>query len=250
MISVNQLTVQFGGVDLFKDVSFLINPKDRIGLVGKNGAGKSTMLKILCGMQQPQSGEVIIPDEAKIGYLPQQMIHQDGKTVIDEARTAFDEVLSVDKRIHELNHELSLREDYETQSYLDLIHEISELSDRFHILGGASIDESLEQTLLGLGFSMSDFHRQTKEFSGGWRMRIELAKLLMRQPDVLLLDEPTNHLDIESIQWLEQFLATRANAVVLVSHDRSLIRAVADELWLVADQNPPRTRKRHSAPRR
>ncbi|MDP4210730.1 MAG: ABC-F family ATP-binding cassette domain-containing protein [Bacteroidota bacterium] len=223
MISVNQLTVQFGGVDLFKDVSFLINPKDRIGLVGKNGAGKSTMLKILCGMQQPQSGEVIIPDEAKIGYLPQQMIHQDGKTVIDEARTAFDEVLSVDKRIHELNHELSLREDYETQSYLDLIHEISELSDRFHILGGASIDESLEQTLLGLGFSMSDFHRQTKEFSGGWRMRIELAKILLRRPNVLLLDEPTNHLDIESIQWLENYIKDFSGAAVIISHDKAFL---------------------------
>ncbi len=223
MISVNQLTVQFGGFNLFKDVSFLVNPKDRIGLVGKNGAGKSTMLKILCGLQQPSSGEVVIPDDAKIGYLPQQMIHQDGKTVLDEARTAFSEVLEMEKRIQKLNNELSLREDYESQEYLDMIHEISDLSDRFHMLGGANIDESLEQTVLGLGFSQSDFNRQTNEFSGGWRMRIELAKILLRHPNVLLLDEPTNHLDIESITWLESYIRDFSGAAVIISHDKAFL---------------------------
>ena len=223
MISVNQLTVQFGGFNLFKDVSFLVNPKDRIGLVGKNGAGKSTMLKILCGLQQPSSGEVVIPEDAKIGYLPQQMIHQDGKTVLDEARTAFSEVLEMDKRIQQLNRTLTYREDYESQEYLDLIHEISDLSDRFHMLGGANIDESLEQTVLGLGFSQSDFHRQTKEFSGGWRMRIELAKILLRHPNVLLLDEPTNHLDIESITWLENYIRDFSGAAVIISHDKAFL---------------------------
>ncbi len=223
MISVNQLTVQFGGFDLFKDISFLINPKDRIGLVGKNGAGKSTLLKILCGLQQPTSGEVVIPSDVEIGYLPQQMIHQDGKTVLDEARTAFAEVLNMDKRIQQLNLSLTLRKDHESAEYLNLIHEISELTDRFHLHGGLNIDESLEQTLLGLGFSTRDFHRQTKEFSGGWRMRIELAKLLLRRPNVLLLDEPTNHLDIESIQWLENYIKDFNGAAVIISHDKAFL---------------------------
>ena len=223
MISVNQLTVQFGGFDLFKDISFLINPKDRIGLVGKNGAGKSTLLKILCGLQQPTSGEVVIPSDVEIGYLPQQMIHQDGKTVLDEARTAFAEVLNMDKRIQQLNLALTLRKDHESAEYLNLIHEISELTDRFHLHGGLNIDESLEQTLLGLGFSTRDFHRQTKEFSGGWRMRIELAKLLLRRPNVLLLDEPTNHLDIESIQWLENYIKDFNGAAVIISHDKAFL---------------------------
>lgn len=223
MISVNQLTVQFGGFDLFKDISFLINPKDRIGLVGKNGAGKSTMLKILCGLQQPSSGEVIIPEAAKIGYLPQQMVHQDGKTVLEEARTAFDEILGLERRIHDINAELSHREDYESKEYLTLIHELSDLNDHFQVLGGTNIEEALEQTLLGLGFSMADFQRQTREFSGGWRMRIELAKILMRNPNVLLLDEPTNHLDIESIQWLENYIKDFNGAAVIISHDKAFL---------------------------
>jgi len=223
MISVNQLTVQFGGFNLFKDISFLINPKDRIGLVGKNGAGKSTMLKILCGMNPPSSGEVVIPDDARIGYLPQQMVHQDGKTVLEEARTAFAEILDVDKRIHQINHALNQRDDYESQEYLNLIHEVTELNDRYHIIGGMNIDEALEQTLLGLGFSNADFYRQTKEFSGGWRMRIELAKILMRNPNVLLLDEPTNHLDIESIQWLENYIKNFSGAAVIISHDKAFL---------------------------
>jgi ATP-binding cassette subfamily F protein 3 len=223
MISVNQLTVQFGGFDLFKDVSFLINPKDRIGLVGKNGAGKSTMLKILCGLQQPTSGEVITPEAAKVGYLPQQMVHQDGKTVLEEARTAFAEVLGMEKRIQEINRELNRREDYESKEYLDLIHELTDLNDHFHLWGGTNIDEALEQTLLGLGFSITDFTRQTKEFSGGWRMRIELAKILLRHPNVLLLDEPTNHLDIESIQWLENYIKDFNGAAVIISHDKAFL---------------------------
>lgn len=223
MISVNQLTVQFGGFDLFRDISFLINPKDRIGLVGKNGAGKSTMLKILCGLQQPTSGDVIIPEAANIGYLPQQMVHQDGKTVLEEARTAFAEVLNMDKRIREINLELGHREDYESKEYLDLIHELTDLNDHFHVLGGTNIDEALEQTLLGLGFTVADFTRQTKEFSGGWRMRIELAKILLRHPNVLLLDEPTNHLDIESIQWLENYIKDFNGAAVIISHDKAFL---------------------------
>lgn len=223
MISVNQLTVQFGGFDLFKDVSFLVNPKDRIGLVGKNGAGKSTMLKILCGLQQPSSGEVIIPDGIKIGYLPQQMVHQDGKTVWEEARTAFAEVLEMDKRIQQVNLALGQREDYESEEYLGLIHDLAELTDRFQLLGGANTDEALEQTLLGLGFSNADLHRQTKEFSGGWRMRIELAKILLQQPNVLLLDEPTNHLDIESIQWLENYIKDFSGAAIIISHDKAFL---------------------------
>jgi ATP-binding cassette subfamily F protein 3 len=223
MISINQLTVRFGGFDLFKDISFMVNPKDRIGLVGKNGAGKSTLLKILCGLQQPSSGEVIIPSDVTIGYLPQQMIHRDGKTVLDEARSAFAEVLDLDKKIHELNLALGLRKDHESAEYLDLIHEISELSERFHLFGGHNLDEALEQTLLGLGFSNHDFHRQTKEFSGGWRMRIELAKILLRRPNALLLDEPTNHLDIESIQWLENYIKDFNGAAVIISHDKAFL---------------------------
>ena len=223
MISINQLTVQFGGFDLFRDISFLINPRDRIGLVGKNGAGKSTMLKILNGMQKPTSGSVVIPDSCKIGYLPQQMVHQDGKTVVEEARTAFIEILELDKRMQYLNTMIGLREDHHSQEYLDLIHEVSEVNERFHFLGGSNMDESLEQTLLGLGFTYEDFKRQTSEFSGGWRMRIELAKILLIRPDVLLLDEPTNHLDIESIQWLEGYIKDFNGAVVIISHDKAFL---------------------------
>lgn len=223
MISINQLTVQFGGFDLFKDISFLINPKDRIGLVGKNGAGKSTMLKILCGLQQPTSGSIVVPEDCKIGYLPQQMVHLDGKTVLDETRLAFLEILKFEKRIQFLNTMIGLREDHHSQEYLDLIHEVTDLNERFHFLGGANMDESLEQTLLGLGFTYEDFKRQTNEFSGGWRMRIELAKILLIRPNVLLLDEPTNHLDIESIQWLESYIKNFNGAVVLISHDKAFL---------------------------
>jgi ATP-binding cassette, subfamily F, member 3 len=223
MVSINQLSVQFGGVDLFKDVSFMINPKDRIGLVGKNGAGKSTLLKILVGMQQPEAGNIVIPDDLTVGYLPQQMIHHDGKTVIEETRTAFKEVLELDKKISALNVKLGTRTDYESKEYLDLIHDLSDLTDRFHLLGGTNIEESIEQTLTGLGFETKEFHRQTREFSGGWRMRIELAKILLKKPGLLLLDEPTNHLDIESIQWLENYIKDFSGAVVLISHDKAFL---------------------------
>jgi ATP-binding cassette, subfamily F, member 3 len=223
MVSINQLSVQFGGTDLFRDVSFMINPRDRIGLVGKNGAGKSTLLKIINGLFKPESGQVIIPPDQTIGYLPQQMVLTDGKTVLEETKTAFIEILKIDKRIHEVNHLLALRDDYESDEYLSLIHELTDLTEKFQLHGGNKMEESLEQTLLGLGFEITDFNRQTREFSGGWRMRIELAKILLQHPDLLLLDEPTNHLDIESIQWLENYIRDFSGAVVIISHDKAFL---------------------------
>ena len=223
MISVEGLTVEFGGFTLFDDVSFVVNKKDRIALVGKNGAGKSTMLKIFAGLQSPTSGTVSIPKETTIGYLPQQMQLTDSRTVREEAEQAFGHIQEMEKEIERLNLELAERTDYETESYQKLIDKVTHLSEHFQLMGGSNYHAELERTLIGLGFNRSDFERPTSEFSGGWRMRIELAKLLLRRPDVLLLDEPTNHLDIESIQWLENFIATRANAVILVSHDRAFI---------------------------
>lgn len=223
MISVEGLTVEFGGFTLFDDVSFVVNKKDRIALVGKNGAGKSTMLKIFAGLQSPTSGTVSVPKETTIGYLPQQMQLADIRTVREEAEQAFGHIQEMEKEIERLNLQLAERTDYETESYQKLIDKVTHLSEHFQMLGGTNYHAELERTLIGLGFNRSDFDRPTSEFSGGWRMRIELAKLLLRQPDVLLLDEPTNHLDIESIQWLENFIATRANAVILVSHDRAFI---------------------------
>ncbi len=225
MISVEGLTVEFGGFSLFDDVSFVVNKKDRIALVGKNGAGKSTMLKIFAGLQSPTSGNVSIPKELTIGYLPQQMQLTDTRTVRQEAEQAFDQIHQLEKQLETLTLELAERTDYETESYHNLIDKVTHLTEHFQMMGGNSYQAELERTLIGLGFVRDDFERLTSEFSGGWRMRIELAKLLLRQPDVLLLDEPTNHLDIESIQWLENFLATRANAVILVSHDRAFIDA-------------------------
>ena len=223
MISVEGLRVEFGGFTLFDDVSFVINKKDRIALVGKNGAGKSTMLKILAGLQSPTGGVVSIPKETTIGYLPQQMQLKDIRTVREEAEMAFDHIHDMEREINLLNEQLAERTDYESEVYHKIIDKVTHLSEQFQMMGGSNYHAELERTLIGLGFSREDFDRPTSEFSGGWRMRIELAKLLLRRPDVLLLDEPTNHLDIESIQWLENFIATRANAVILVSHDRAFI---------------------------
>lgn len=240
MISVEGLTVEFGGFTLFDDVSFVVNKKDRIALVGKNGAGKSTMLKIFAGLQSPTSGTVSVPKETTIGYLPQQMQLTDTRTVREEAEQAFGHIQEMEKEIERLNLQLAERTDYETESYQKLIDRVTHLSEHFQMLGGSNYHAELERTLIGLGFNRTDFDRPTSEFSGGWRMRIELAKLLLRRPDVLLLDEPTNHLDIESIQWLENFIATRANAVILVSHDRAFIdnttfRTIEIELGQIYD---------------
>lgn len=240
MISVEGLTVEFGGFTLFDDVSFVVNKKDRIALVGKNGAGKSTMLKIFAGLQSPTSGVVSVPKEVTIGYLPQQMQLTDTCTVREEAEHAFEHIHEMEKEIERLNLQLAERTDYETDSYQNLIDRVTHLSEHFQMMGGSNYHAELERTLIGLGFKREDFERPTSEFSGGWRMRIELAKLLLRKPDVLLLDEPTNHLDIESIQWLENFIATRANAVILVSHDRAFIdnttfRTIEIELGKIYD---------------
>ena len=226
MISVDALSMEFNATPLFQDVSFVINRKDRIALVGKNGAGKSTLLKILAGEQHPTAGTVSLPRECTVGYLPQVMRLADTRTVRQEAETAFAHIHELRARLVDLELEMAERTDYESASYQELIDRFARENDRFTLMGGDNYQGELERTLQGLGFRRSDFDRPTSEFSGGWRMRVELAKLLLMKPDVLLLDEPTNHLDIESIQWLEQFLATRANAVVLVSHDRAFLNNV------------------------
>lgn len=228
MIAVDQLAVTFGATPLFTDVCFNINKKDRIALVGKNGAGKSTLLKILSGSQQASSGSVAIEKEATIGYLPQVMVLSDDHTVIEETEKAFSDIRDLQLRIERENKELAERDDYESQDYLDLVERFAHDNDRFQLMGGLNYRAQMERTLLGLGFVHEDFDRPTKEFSGGWRMRIELAKILLRNPDILLLDEPTNHLDIESIRWLEQFLQHSASAVVLVSHDRAFLNNVTN----------------------
>jgi len=228
MISVEGLKVEFSAKPLFQDVSFVVNDKDRIALVGKNGAGKSTMLKILCGIQKPDAGVVAVPNDTTIGYLPQVMHLTDDTTLREETRKAFADVLKQKERVAKMERELAERTDYESESYMELVEKFSHEHDRFMLLGADNYEAELERTLLGLGFNKTDFERPTSEFSGGWRMRIELAKILLKRPDVLLLDEPTNHLDIESIQWLEQFLVQSAKALVLVSHDRAFINNVTN----------------------
>lgn len=223
MISINSLSVEFSSQVLFDSINYVINPKDKIALVGKNGAGKSTMLKIIAGLQKPSSGNVAVPQGVTVGYLPQQMVLADSTTVADEVRKVFSHIRDMHAELDRMSAELSSRTDYESDSYAALIEKMTSLSDRIAIEESENAEAEMEKTLLGLGFVRSDFDRPTSEFSGGWRMRIELAKILLRHPDVLLLDEPTNHLDIESIQWLEQFLVSKAKAVVLVSHDRAFI---------------------------
>ena len=228
MISIDHLSVEFSAKPLFSDVSFVINDRDRIALVGKNGAGKSTMLKILCGLQKPTSGEVSVPATTTIGYLPQVMKIADDTTVREEARKAFADTTALQQRLKDMDNEMAERTDYESDDYNALVERFTEEHERFIMMGGSNYEAEMERTLIGLGFERTDFDRPTKEFSGGWRMRIELAKILLKKPDVLLLDEPTNHLDIESIQWLEQYLQSFAKAVVLVSHDRAFINNVTN----------------------
>ncbi len=228
MISLDKINLRFGGFELFKEVSFLINPKDRIGLIGKNGAGKSTLLKIITKKEEATSGIVSIPRDATIGYLPQQMHLTDTRTLKEETVLAFEEIKLLEKNIAELNQKISESDDYHSAEYLKHLDILSELNERYLLLGGENYEAELEKTLLGLGFERDDFERPTSEFSGGWRMRVELAKLLLRKPDVFLLDEPTNHLDIESIQWLEDFLKNYKGAVILVSHDKTFLNAVCN----------------------
>lgn len=223
MISVDGLTVEFGGTTLFKDISFQINEKDRIALMGKNGAGKSTLLKILAGERQPTKGRVSAPKDSLIAYLPQHLLTEDGRTVFEEACLPFEHLKEMEGEIEQLNQELMTRTDYESEEYMALIEKVAAMSEKFYAIDLTHFEEDVEKMLLGLGFERTDFQRPTSDFSGGWRMRIELAKLLLQNPDVLLLDEPTNHLDIESIGWLENFIMTSGKAVVVISHDRKFV---------------------------
>ena len=228
MISINRLTVDFGGFRLFENITYNINTRDRIGLAGKNGAGKSTMLKIIAGLQQPTAGNVSVPKGYKIGYLPQHMNHRNERTVFEEAELAMAEIKSLQATIDDMNDQLAVRTDYETDDYMEFLTQLTEKTERLAMLGGANYKAEIETTLKGLGFERSDFDRNTGEFSGGWRMRIELAKILLSRPDIFLLDEPTNHLDIESIEWLEEFLSNYSGAVVVVSHDRAFLDNVTN----------------------
>lgn len=223
MISIDGLAVEFGGTTLFSDISFVINEKDRIALMGKNGAGKSTLLKILAGAREPTRGRVSAPKESIIAYLPQHLMTEDGRTVFEETAQAFAHLHEMEAEIERMNKELETRTDYESDSYMELIENVSAISEKFYAIDATNYEEDVEKALLGLGFSRGDFDQQTSDFSGGWRMRIELAKLLLQKPDVLLLDEPTNHLDIESIQWLEDFLINNGKAVIVISHDRKFV---------------------------
>ena len=226
MISVDGLTVEFGGTTLFSDISFQINEKDRIALMGKNGAGKSTLLKILAGVRQPTRGKVSAPKDCVVAYLPQHLMTEDGRTVFEEASQAFAHLHAMEAEIEAMNKELAERTDYESDSYMELIEKVSSMSEKFYAIDLTHFEEDVEKALLGLGFERTDFDKPTSDFSGGWRMRIELAKLLLQNPDVLLLDEPTNHLDIESIQWLEEFLINSAKAVIVISHDRKFVDSI------------------------
>ena len=223
MITVNDISVQFGGTTLFSDVSFAINENDKIALMGKNGAGKSTLLKIIAGQSKPSTGNISAPKEAVIAYLPQHLLTQDDATVMEEASKAFGEIFNMKAEIDEINEQLTVRTDYESDAYMKLIERVSDLSEKFYAIEEINYEAEVEKILIGLGFVREDFNRPTSEFSGGWRMRIELAKILLRKPDLILLDEPTNHMDIESIQWLEDFLITSAKAVVVISHDRAFV---------------------------
>lgn len=223
MISIDGLAVEFGGTTLFSDISFVINEKDRIALMGKNGAGKSTLLKILANVRQPTRGKISAPKDCVIAYLPQHLMTEDGRTVFEETAQAFAHLHKMQEEIDSLNEELTTRTDYESDSYMELIEKVATLSEKFYAIDSTNYNEDIEKALLGLGFTRSDFNKPTSDFSGGWRMRIELAKLLLQNPDVLLLDEPTNHLDIESIQWLEEFLINSAKAVIVISHDRKFV---------------------------
>ena len=223
MISIDSLTVEFSGTTLFKDISFVIGDKDRIALMGKNGAGKSTLLKIIAGVRTPTRGRVTVGEGGKVGYLPQHLMVEDGRTLVEETSRAFEHLFEIERQIAALNEQLTTRTDYESESYMKLIEEVTAISEKFYAVDLTNYQEDVERILLGLGFERSDFTRQTSEFSGGWRMRIELAKLLLQKPDLLLLDEPTNHLDIESIEWLEDFLMNNAKAVMVISHDKAFV---------------------------
>jgi ATP-binding cassette, subfamily F, member 3 len=228
MISVDNVSVAFSGKTLFADINFAINDKDRIALMGKNGAGKSTLLKIIAGKDKPTTGKVSAPTDAVIAYLPQHLLTDDNETVFNETAKAFSKVNEMEARINELNHQLETRTDYESDEYMKIIEEVSELSEKFYSIEEINYDAEIEKTLLGLGFLRSDFQKNTSEFSGGWRMRIELAKILLQNPDLILLDEPTNHLDIESIQWLEEFIINSAKAVMVISHDRAFVDTITN----------------------
>ncbi|QOG03972.1 ABC-F family ATP-binding cassette domain-containing protein [Flavobacterium sp. MDT1-60] len=223
MITVNDISVQFGGTTLFSDVSFAINENDKIALMGKNGAGKSTLLKIIAGQSKPSTGSISTPKDAVVAYLPQHLLTKDGSTVMEEASKAFGEIFKMKAEIDEINEQLTVRTDYESDAYMKLIERVSDLSEKFYAIEEVNYEAEVEKILIGLGFEREDFTRQTSEFSGGWRMRIELAKILLQKPDLILLDEPTNHMDIESIQWLEEFLINSAKAVVVISHDRAFV---------------------------
>ncbi|HOO96093.1 MAG TPA: ABC-F family ATP-binding cassette domain-containing protein [Proteiniphilum sp.] len=223
MVLVDGVTVEFGGAALFSDISFAINPKDRIALMGKNGAGKSTLLKILAGVRQPTRGRVSMPKDFTVAYLPQHLMTEDGRTLFEETAQAFSHIHRLEEEMERINHELTVRTDYESDEYMQLIEQVSALSEKFYGIEEINYDAAVEKTLLGLGFARSDFDRQTSQFSGGWRMRIELAKILLQNPDLILLDEPTNHLDIDSVEWFEEFLINSAKAVVVISHDRAFV---------------------------